>query len=193
MQPELILLSRSPQRKVLLQEAGFRVLEAKGNPEPDPQPQEEAIPYALRAAEAKWRNIPNGEEALVPLLSADTVVAVDDCILGKPQDDPQARKMLKLLAGRIHQVHTAVALGLPGGAPEVAVSSATVRFAPLSEAEIDLLCKGADAFAGGYAIQGKAGQFVTLIDGELDTVIGLPLKLVQHMYASVVHKQETAL
>src|SRR5262249_27724883 len=112
-------------------------------------------------------------------IGADTVVAIGGAVLGKPRDLPDARRMLGLLAGRTHDVITAMALRR---LPEEAVTSeralSRVTFAPMSADEIDWYARtgeGADK-AGAYAVQGIGALFIRSIEGSYTNVIGLPLE-----------------
>jgi septum formation protein len=112
----------------------------------------------------------------LPVLAADTTVALGDEIFGKPADRDAARRMLGRLSGVTHDVHTAVALVCTAGA-DVRLNSSTVRFRTLTQAEIDWLAstdEPADK-AGAYAIQGRAALFVSRITGSYSGVMGLPL------------------
>lgn len=114
-----------------------------------------------------------------PLLTvaADTVVDVDGTELGKPRDDDDARRMLRVLSGRDHLVHTAFALRDPAGRTHRETSSTRVRFAPLDDATIEAYVASGDGRdkAGSYGIQGFAATLVERIDGDYFTVVGFPL------------------
>jgi septum formation protein len=112
-----------------------------------------------------------------PVLAADTAVIVDDRIFGKPVDDADARRMLKQLSGNTHRVMTAVALA---GSQQLhtAISVSEVRFAVLSEAEIDWYLQtgeGSDK-AGSYAVQGLGAIFIEQIKGSYSGIMGLPIR-----------------
>ena len=111
-----------------------------------------------------------------PVLAADTDVAVDGKILGKPENADQAAAMLRQLSGREHQVHSAVAVAV-GEQIETALSTSTVRFTKLSEERIRSYILTGEYMdkAGGYAIQGLAGAFVEHLSGSYSGVVGLPL------------------
>ncbi len=109
------------------------------------------------------------------VLGADTVVAIDGQILGKPYDAGAAAGMLRRLAGRSHSVITAVHVASPRG-DAAGAGISRVRFQPLSEAQIQAYVAGGEPFdkAGGYGIQGEGGGLAALERGRLDTVVGLP-------------------
>ena len=150
------------------------------------QPGEAPDRYASRVALAKARAISlQAPDRFV--LGADTVVVVDDRILGKPTDSADARGMLRALSGRPHVVITAVILirgaGLPGETVDTQVERTTVEFASLTSDEIDWYAATGEPMdkAGGYAIQGLASRFVTRIGGSYSNVVGLPVSLVYVM------------
>jgi septum formation protein len=122
------------------------------------------------------------------VLGADTIVVVDDQILGKPRDAQEAARMLGILSGRAHEVITGVCLGrlvFETRNPKLETSSArtTVHFAPLSSNEIEDYISTNEPMdkAGAYAIQGIASRWITKIDGDYANVVGLPVALVWQM------------
>ena len=182
------LASRSPRRRELLSQIGvrFHLLLFRARPgEPadvDEAPQADEAPDAYVArlarvkAEAGWRrmlqrNLPPG-----PVLAADTTVALDGRIFGKPANRDEAAAMLRAFAGRSHEVLTAVALKHHDWL-EAALSRSEVRFKPMSEAEIaGYVASGeCDDKAGAYAIQGRAARYVVELRGSYTGVMGLPL------------------
>jgi septum formation protein len=111
-----------------------------------------------------------------PVLCADTTVAVDELILGKPADDADARRMLQLLSGRTHRVITAVAVA--DATRRVAAASVSqVTFAPLTPAQVERYVASREPFgkAGGYAIQSEAAAWIAKISGSYSGIMGLPL------------------
>ena len=182
----LILASASPRRAELLRAAGIDVDVRPADVDESIQPGESPDRYASRVALAKARAISlHAPDRFV--LGADTVVVVDDRILGKPIDSADARRMLRALSGRSHVVMTAAILirgaGLPGETLDAQVERTTVEFAPLTVDEIDWYAATAEPMdkAGGYAIQGLASRFVTRIEGSYSNVVGLPVSLVYGM------------
>lgn len=192
----LILASRSPRRKELLAQIGIPVETLDIEIDERVKEKEAAIDYVQRIAFDKaqaalgstiLKNFDNFRDRAV--LTADTSVVCDEMILGKPDDYEHACKMLSSLAGRKHQVMTAVALATQKSVEQL-VSVTDVEFAPLSEEQIRIYCdtgEGVDK-AGAYAIQGKAAQFVVGITGSYSGVVGLPLyetsKLLKSHYKS---------
>ena len=118
------------------------------------------------------------------ILAADTVVAVDGAVLGKPRDPDDAASMLRRLSGRGHRVITAVATNR-GGVLRWGHAATGVTFRTLEPGEIARYVAGGEPLdkAGGYAIQGGAAAFVEAVDGDRDTVIGLPMALVRRLLA----------
>jgi septum formation protein len=184
----IYLASRSPRRRELLAQIGvrFHLLLFRFRPDADaeldetPLAEESPRAYVERLARAKaeagWRRMQERSLPPAPVLAADTTVAIDGRILGKPADRREAAAMLAALSGRRHEVLTAVALKYEGRV-ECAVSRSEVEFRALAEEEIrQYLATGeADDKAGAYAIQGRAGQFVSQLCGSFSGVAGLPL------------------
>jgi septum formation protein len=114
------------------------------------------------------------------ILAADTIVFLGEAILGKPRDAEDARRMLRLLSGRTHEVATGVALAHVGRIA-TRVERARVSFRALSEEEISTSVAGGEPMdkAGGYALQGAAAAWATLLEGSGDTVVGLPVEAVR--------------
>jgi len=184
----IYLASRSPRRRELLQQIGvrFHMLMFRDKPETDPELDEAVLPgetpgaYVERVARAKaqagWRRIEQRNLPRAAVLAADTTVAIDNRILGKPADRGEAAEMLAALSGRLHEVLTAVVLKYDTRL-ECVTSVSEVRFKALSREEIrDYVATGeCDDKAGGYAIQGRAAQFVVELRGSFSGVMGLPL------------------
>jgi septum formation protein len=169
----LTLASSSPRRRELLRELGLAPEIRTADADETPLPGEAPGPYALRVARAKARAV---DAELV--LAADTTVAVDGLILGKPQDGADAARMLRLLGGRTHQVISAVCVRRPAIRLELdAVVTTDVEVAPLDEATIGWYVATGEPLdkAGAYAVQGKFGAFVPAVHGSVTGVIGLPL------------------
>ena len=134
-----------------------------------------------RLAEAKAglvaREFGAGRDSVI-VLGADTAVVLDHEIFGKPGDAASARSMLQALSGRTHRVLTGISLvSIADGATRTAVESTEVTLAPLTPEEIEDYIRSGEPFdkAGGYAIQGRAGRYITRIEGCFFNVVGLPL------------------
>ena len=187
---ELILASASPRRRELLGYFGlpFTVLPAPGPEEPPKEAEAEAGRTAWYLSREKARRVAQAHpQALV--IGADTVVGINGQILGKPRDEDDARRMLRLLSGREHQVYTGVSLVRCGVYPAVPSYSDTnlamtrVFFREMTDAEIDAYVATGEPMdkAGAYGYQGRAGLFVERIEGDYYNVVGLPLCLLGNM------------
>ncbi len=174
----LVLASGSPRRREMLERLGvtftLRPVDIDETPEADEPP----TTYVRRLAETKARAGREGEHEIV--LAADTIVALGNELLGKPRDTADARRMLRQLSAREHQVLTGIAVW-DGSSDclQVAVETTTVVFAPLSEAEIAWYAASGEPLdkAGAYAIQGLGALFVERLEGNYSNVVGLPLPL----------------
>jgi nucleoside triphosphate pyrophosphatase len=173
----LILASASPRRHELLLAAGIaHIVRPTSLPE---SWQEGELPeyfvrrLALEKAQACSRS--PGET----VLAADTTVCVDKQVLGKPQDETDARRMLRLLSNRSHWVYTGICL-VNDRSCIVDLASTEVTFASLGEEEIAEYTQSGEPAdkAGAYAIQGLASKFVVSVRGSYSNVVGLPISLV---------------
>jgi septum formation protein len=184
----VILASASPRRAELLHAAGIEFDVMPANANETVQPGETPEAYVQRVAEAKATAVMsrlNGR----PVLAADTVVVVDDVILGKPIDRDDAKRMLRMLSARAHEVITAVTL-LTDGGPGTTRSALTrvertvVEFGTLSSEDIAWYVDTGepDDKAGAYAIQGYASRFITRISGSYPNVVGLPVSTLFQMF-----------
>jgi septum formation protein len=145
-------------------------------------PNEEASSYVQRLARSKAEAVASRlEEGVV--LGADTTVVVANQILGQPVDEADARRMLRLLNAKWHDVLTGVAVVRVGGEARVGYQTTRVRFAEMSEKEIDCYIATGEPFgkAGAYGIQGKASLFIEEIDGDYFNIMGLPIRLVYEL------------
>lgn len=185
---ELVLASHSPRRRQFLEEWGlvYRIVTGRDE-EPRPRAGEAPEAYARRAARAKALSAAAADgQAAGPrvLLAADTIVALGEDILGKPADRAQALEMLRRLAGRTHEVISAVCLLGPQDEEIVFHDVSRVRFAPWPEAVLAAYAATGepDDKAGAYAIQGQGAVLVEAVDGSWSTVVGLPVsRLAQEM------------
>jgi septum formation protein len=184
----IYLASRSPRRRELLKQIGvsFEVLVLREHPGRGPDVDESQLAgelpddYVRRVCRAKadvgWDRVVQRRLRRFPVLAADTVVCVDQKILGKPADPADAARMLRLLSGREHRVLTAVALKFEART-ELVVSESRVRFCELTEPELEAYVESGEPTdkAGAYAIQGRAAAFVTELHGSYSGIMGLPL------------------
>jgi septum formation protein len=172
------LASGSPRRRELLAQIGvpFRLLAAAVDETPLREESPLAYVSRLAAAKAEAGWVSARDDALTPVLAADTAVVLDDEILGKPRDRADALDMLHKLSGRAHQVLTAVALRSAANL-KVSVSDSRVTFRPLEPVEARAYWDTGEPRdkAGAYAIQGSAAVFITDLRGSYSGVMGLPL------------------
>lgn len=182
----MILASQSPRRRELLGQMGFSftVRPAKGEELPHP----ELTPAQLveELARQKALEVSAEAEADDVVVAADTVVAIDGKVLGKPHDKVHAAQMLSALSGREHTVYTGVAVKR-GETLLVEHEATQVRFRPLTEREIDLYIQTGEPMdkAGSYGIQGYGALLVEGIRGDYFTVVGLPICRLGRMLAQV--------
>ncbi len=173
----LILASASPRRKELLRSVGlkFKIIPAHINE--DYVNGENPRQHVRRLAQDKAQAIAGKyPESLV--LGADTIVVIDDLILGKPKNKAEARQMLGKLSGRVHKVFTGFSLAhTASGVTKTIVIQSAVQFKSISFEEMEwyISCDEPYDKAGGYAVQGKGAYFIKAIRGSYTNVIGLPL------------------
>lgn len=185
----IILASASPRRRELLEQIGlsFEVMtshveEKISSSEPDRVVEELSRGKAKAVAEEPVRDREADAEGALLVIGADTVVAVDGAILGKPADAEDAFRMLERLQGREHEVYTGVTLLYrAAGASEWTVRSfherTCVHLYPMTEAEISEYVDTGDPLdkAGAYGIQGFCARYVRGIEGDYNNVVGLPV------------------
>jgi septum formation protein len=178
---KLILASCSPRRAEVLRNAGFVFEVRPSDVDETRHPHETAEDYVRRVAQAKGHAVADparaaGERAIV--IAADTIVLADGQILGKPKDAEDARRMLRLLSDKTHEVLTALCvISIPAAKESLHVEKTRVEFLKMSEEKIESYIQAGEPFdkAGAYGIQGIAGRFATRIEGCYFNVLGLPL------------------
>jgi septum formation protein len=215
---KLVLASQSPRRREILDMMGLaNCYEVEPSPLDESKLQDELMmmgqllsstEYTRRLAEAKARALAEAHcqsdstatanDAIPTLyLGSDTIVELDETILEKPKDVADAKRMLTLLSGRQHHVHTGVALyRLFQNKVEWVGSftdTATVTFATLTERDIDAYIASGEPMdkAGSYGIQGIGGQFVTTIQGDFFTVMGMPMHQTSRIVALALQEEAT--
>ncbi len=179
--PKLVLASGSPRRAEILAAVGWTFEKQVADIDETEFNGEAPAAYVERLAREKAGAI----SALRPadiVLGADTTVVIDEQIIGKPIDLADAKRMLQLLSGRWHEVLTAIAVSSEGKTRS-AVQNTRVKFARLSDAEIDFLAERGDPLdkAGAYAVQAQAALFIEGIEGDYWNVVGLPISLVYEL------------
>jgi septum formation protein len=179
----LVLASQSPRRKELLAILGYPFTVVPAAIDETPMIAEDPETFVMRAAREKGQEVALRVSQSV-VLSADTVVVVDDEILGKPLDQEDAARMLRKLSGRDHWVYTAVTI-LNQTKQETleGLERTRVWFAPLTDDQIlDYIRReNVSDKAGAYAIQGYAGVYIPKIEGNYFNVMGMPLPLVHNL------------
>lgn len=196
MKRELILASASPRRKELLEKLDLKFTVCPADVDETMLPDEDAAMYPLRTAVKKAMAVAEGRENAV-VIAADTVVALDNEILGKPKDEAEARTMLRRLSGREHVVITGIGIvDTVSGRTLSGTEHTIVYFHPLESDEIDayLACNESMDKAGAYGIQGKGSLLVRKIDGDYFNVMGLPIsklyRLLLNIDADILKKTE---
>lgn len=179
----LLLASTSPRRRELLALLGIPFDVKSPSFEERLMADRPAIQQVMSFAQGKAQSVARQElEAIV--LGSDTVIEVNHHVLGKPADLAEARAMLRRLAGRDHDVHTAVALVCSArGIDIVALSTAVVRMKPFNELVHERYLATGESLgkAGAYSIQGEGSELIDSVDGDFTTVVGLPLRLVAQL------------
>ncbi len=178
----LILASASPRRREILSTLGVDFLVRTADADEscdltDPGARVEAISVrkCLAVKELMEAEGVLGEDTVI--LASDTLVALDGIFLGKPRDEEDARRMMRLLSGKTHTVASGLAIW-KGGRTVTAHELTGVSFAPMNEDEIERYLATGESFgkAGGYAIQGYAARYITGIRGDYFNVVGLPVR-----------------
>ena len=175
----LILASGSPRRRELLAYLGIPFEVIPGNAEELTQGKPEELVCANARAKALAVSM---QQTDTLVLGADTIVCLDEKILGKPHNTEEAHDMLRSLSGRWHVVYTGICLARDSETV-IACEATRVLFSALTEQDIEQYVQTGEPMdkAGAYAIQGIGGQFIEKIEGSPSNVIGLPLTLVRRM------------
>ncbi len=191
--PKLILASGSPRRSEILTSVGWEFEKQVADIDETELPNEKPDDYVRRLAREKAHAVAvNYADALV--LGADTIVVIDENIIGKPKDLSDAKRMLEMLSGKWHEVLTGIAI-VKVSANERRVKSGVqktrVKFAELSGAEVAYLVEKGEPLdkAGAYAVQAQAALFIEEIKGDYWNVVGLPVNLVYETVNSFGQKE----
>jgi septum formation protein len=174
----LVLASRSPRRIELLQRIGHHPVVDPADIDETQNVGESAIDYVVRLSHEKARTVALRHPGCV-VVGADTCVELDGVVHGQPVDRADAERILRVLSGRTHNVHTAVTV-IADGVAESVVDTARVSLQALSQHLLNWYLDTAEPFgkAGAYAVQGHGGVLVTRVQGSMSTVVGLPLRQV---------------
>lgn len=172
----IILASASPRRVELLQQISVEFEQRVADIDETHQKGETAEQFVCRLAEEKAQAVFDQSSKELPVLGSDTIVVVDEHILGKPADYQHAVQMLKMISGRKHQVMTAVTL-VSTHQQKTRLNISDVTFMALNQETIDAYWQTGESIgkAGAYAVQGIAAQFITEIKGSYSSIMGLPL------------------
>ena len=186
MTSRIVLASRSPRRKEILEKLGL-VFEIDP-PEIDETPRERENPlsYVQRIAAAKADKVALRHEQQCVVIAADTTVALDGEIFGQPRDVDEARRMIQKLSKKSHSVHTAVSVRFDGKSAN-GFDTASVMMREVTPELLEWYLATGESMgkAGAYAVQGQGAALVAEVRGELDTVIGLPVWLLTERLAKV--------
>jgi septum formation protein len=168
----LLLASRSPQRRAILEQLGFAFSVIESGYVERALPGVSPAQAAVEHASGKVAGAGDGDL----VLGVDTVVDVDGSLLGKPADEAEAASMLRLLSGRTHLVHSGVCLRV-SGVSHTRLASTEVSFRPLLDGDVAWYVTTGEwrGRAGGYAVQGKGAALVVSISGDYTNVVGLPV------------------
>ncbi|MFM8651659.1 MAG: Maf family protein [Acidimicrobiaceae bacterium] len=186
MTSQIVLASRSPRRKEILEKLGL-VFEIDP-PEIDetPRHRENPLSYVQRIAAAKADKVALRHDQRCVVIAADTTVALDGEIFGQPRDLVEARRMIQKLSKKSHSVHTAVSVRFDGRSAN-GFDTASVTMRDVTPELLDWYLGTGESMgkAGAYAVQGQGAALVAEVRGELDTVIGLPVWLLTERLAQV--------
>lgn len=187
--PKLILASQSPRRAEILRSVGWEFEKKVADIDETEFPGEQPEDYVRRLAEEKARAVAEKVESGL-ILGSDTTVVIDNQIIGKPADLNDARRMLKMLSGKRHEVLSGVALiRKENGKTHSSVNyeRTGVKFSALSDQEIEFLVQKGKPLdkAGAYAVQAQAALFIEKIEGDYWNVVGLPIGLVYRLYKNL--------
>ena len=182
--PDLVLASTSPRRAEILRTVGWPFETFAVEVDESLRSEENATSYVQRLAREKAEAASTRFPSRL-VLGADTVVVIENDILGKPLDETDACRMLRLLSRRWHQVLTGVTLSQSDDSNRslVAHESTEVKFAEMSDSEIDWYVSTGEPLdkAGAYAIQGRGARFIEAIKGDYFNVVGLPVRLLYEL------------
>lgn len=182
--PKLILASGSPRRSEILTSVGWEFTKIIADIDETEFAGENPADYVQRLAKTKAEAVAVKYPQMC-VLGADTTVVIDNQIIGKPIDLDDAKRMLRLLSGRSHEVLTGVAI-VKNGETKVGLQRTKVKFAEMDEKQIEFLAEFGEPLdkAGAYAVQAQAALFIEGIEGDYWNVVGLPISLVYKLIKS---------
>ena len=179
--PKLVLASGSPRRAEIMRSVGWDFEKDVPDIDESERAGEPPEDYVQRLAKEKAELIASRHPGEI-VLGADTTVVINGEIIGKPVDEEDARRMVRMLSGNWHEVLTGVAL-VSSGSTDVGLQRTRVKFASMTDGEVEFLVKRGDPLdkAGAYAVQAQAALFIESIQGDYWNVVGLPISLVYRM------------
>lgn len=182
--PKVILASGSPRRAEIMTSVGWAFSKDVPDIDESERPGEHPEAYVQRLAREKAEAVAARHPEEI-VLAADTTVVIDDLIIGKPVDIDDAKRMLRMLSGRWHEVLTGVGV-TQKGETKIGLQRTRVKFNDLSDREVDFLALRGDPLdkAGAYAVQAQAALFIDAIEGDYWNVVGLPISLVYRLIRS---------
>lgn len=189
--PKLILASGSPRRAEILTSVGWQFTKDSADIDETELSGESPDDYVQRLAREKAEAVAH-KYADAIVLGADTTVVINRQIIGKPIDLPDARRMLKMLSGKWHEVLTGVAVVRNSNSKiqhsKIGIQKTRVKFAEMSDREIDFLAEEGSPLdkAGAYAVQAQAALFIEGIEGDYWNVVGLPVNLVYRLIRNIL-------
>lgn len=183
---QVILASASPRRRALLEQIGIEPLVRPADFAESGGRAEQARDIALANAVGKCQAVAAADKTGLPIVAADTIVVIDNAVLGKPHDAAEAERMLSHLSGRTHQVMTGVAVSYRGQlVSDVCVTDVTFRTLTAEEIAAYVATQEPLDKAGAYGIQGQGAVLVEKIAGCYNNVVGLPLTMLYLMLEKI--------
>jgi septum formation protein len=187
---KIILASKSPRRAEILRAVGWDFEAVPANIDETRMETEDAVTYVKRLAQTKAETVAPKTLNRGFVVGADTVVVIGEEILGQPRNDDDARRMLRLLSGKWHQVVTGLALIRLVNPARILVDHETtrVRFCEMSDDEIDWYVATGEPSdkAGAYAIQGRGALFIEEVEGDYFNIVGLPVRLLYELMSDTL-------
>lgn len=186
MTPKIVLASESPRRRELLKSAGYNFdvvsVNVSETPDKNLNTNDQILDIARRKARAGFAKLKSSSGEPFILIAADTEVIFEGGPLGKPQDEDDAHRILRLLSGHFHEVKTAVCILSSANGKEFSqVETTQVHFRKLTDEEIWTYIRTGEPMdkAGAYGIQGLGRHLVEKFEGPFDNVVGLPMEVVR--------------
>ena len=182
MKPKIVLASRSPRRKDILEKLNLSFTIDPPDIDESALKNESPIDYVQRIAAAKADLVANRHDRQTIVIAADTTVALENEIFGQPRDLNEARLMIQKLSGKTHSVLTAISVRFDGKIAN-AVDTASVRMREVTNELLEWYLATGESLgkAGGYAVQGHGAALVEDLTGEIETVIGLSVVLLSRL------------